>query len=52
MKVDLWDFEGGRAFAQYDDFKLGGMSSSYRLTVGHYRGTAGTGFTIEINAGL
>ncbi|XP_062311872.1 angiopoietin-related protein 1-like isoform X2 [Osmerus eperlanus] len=41
MKVNLWDFEGGGAFAEYDDFKLGGMRSSYRLTVGDYRGNAG-----------
>ncbi|XP_062311871.1 angiopoietin-related protein 5-like isoform X1 [Osmerus eperlanus] len=41
MKVDLRDFGGGGAFAEYDDFKLGGMRSSYRLTVGDYRGNAG-----------
>ena len=50
MKVNLWDFEGGEAYAEYDDFKLGGLRSSYRMTVGDYRGNAGTGFSIEINA--
>ncbi|XP_036376413.1 angiopoietin-4-like [Megalops cyprinoides] len=41
LRVDLWDFEGGTAFAEYEDFKLGNETEAYRLSVGTYRGTAG-----------
>ncbi|XP_069048714.1 angiopoietin-4-like [Lepisosteus oculatus] len=41
LRVDLWDFEGGAAFAEYADFKLGSEASAYRLSVSTYRGTAG-----------
>ncbi|XP_035258342.1 angiopoietin-4-like isoform X2 [Anguilla anguilla] len=41
LRVDLWDFEGGSAFAEYRDFKLGNESQAYRLEVWGYYGTAG-----------
>ncbi|RVE56346.1 hypothetical protein OJAV_G00220290 [Oryzias javanicus] len=41
LRVDLWDFEGGSAYAEYDDFRVGDESTNYRLSVGRYRGTAG-----------
>ncbi|XP_061085191.1 angiopoietin-4-like isoform X1 [Conger conger] len=41
LRVELCDFEGGSAFAEYKDFKLGGERQAYRLTVGEYNGTAG-----------
>lgn len=41
LRVDLCDFEGGGAFAEYRDFKLGSENQAYRLTVGAYSGTAG-----------
>ncbi|XP_035258352.1 fibrinogen-like protein 1 isoform X2 [Anguilla anguilla] len=41
LRVDLWDFEGGSAFAEYSDFKLGNESQAYGLRVGEYYGTAG-----------
>ncbi|KAG9331240.1 hypothetical protein JZ751_019715 [Albula glossodonta] len=41
LRVDLWDFEGGSAFAEYQGFKLGNEKQAYKLRVGAYRGTAG-----------
>ena len=43
MRVDLWDFEGGTAFAEYSDFRLGTEKEAYKLNVGAYRGNAGNG---------
>ncbi|CAL8386588.1 unnamed protein product [Boreogadus saida] len=41
LRVDLWDHEGGTAYAQYSDFWLAGERQAYRLTVGSYQGNAG-----------
>ncbi|XP_037552159.1 fibrinogen-like protein 1 [Nematolebias whitei] len=41
LRVDLWDFEGGTAYAEYKNFKLGNEQTAYKLQVGAYSGTAG-----------
>ncbi|XP_078687243.1 microfibril-associated glycoprotein 4-like [Branchiostoma floridae x Branchiostoma belcheri] len=41
MRVDLEDFEGNSAYAQYQVFTVGSEAEHYRLTVGNYIGTAG-----------
>lgn len=41
MRVDLWDHEGGTAFAQYKNFWLGNEKSAFKLHVGKFRGSAG-----------
>ncbi|XP_013888542.1 angiopoietin-related protein 5 [Austrofundulus limnaeus] len=41
LRVDLWDHEGGTAFAEYKNFKVGNEKSSFKLHVGKYRGNAG-----------
>uniref|UniRef100_A0AAR2J4R6 Fibrinogen C-terminal domain-containing protein n=1 Tax=Pygocentrus nattereri TaxID=42514 RepID=A0AAR2J4R6_PYGNA len=41
LRVDLWDFEGGSAFAQYQDFSVGDSRTNYKLQVGAYSGNAG-----------
>ena len=41
LRVDLEDFGGGRAYAQYSKFYVGPASSNYTLKIGGYRGTAG-----------
>lgn len=41
MRVDLWDHEGGTAFAEYKNFKLGNKKSAFKLHVGKYSGNAG-----------
>ncbi|KAM9705207.1 fibrinogen-like protein 1 [Menidia menidia] len=41
LRVDLWDHEGGTAFAEYRNFRLGHESTAYKLYVGTYSGNAG-----------
>ncbi|XP_070785045.1 angiopoietin-related protein 5-like isoform X2 [Enoplosus armatus] len=41
MRVDLWDHDGGTAFAEYRDFTLGSGKAAFKLHVGKYRGNAG-----------
>ncbi|CAL8324186.1 unnamed protein product [Lota lota] len=41
LRVDLWDHEGGTAFAQYSNFLLANEEQAYKLTVGQYQGNAG-----------
>ncbi|XP_077993879.1 ryncolin-1-like [Glandiceps talaboti] len=45
LRVDLEDFEGSRAFASYDYFRVGDSFSGYKLILGYYSGTAGDAFT-------
>ncbi|MEQ2213755.1 hypothetical protein XENOCAPTIV_020378 [Xenoophorus captivus] len=42
LRVDLWDHEGGTAFAEYKDFRLGNEKTAFKLHVGKYSGNAGT----------
>ena len=42
LRVDLADFEGNTAYAEYDDFDVDSARAKYRLaSLGTYRGTAG-----------
>ncbi|XP_022086123.1 microfibril-associated glycoprotein 4-like [Acanthaster planci] len=41
LRVDLEDFEGNTAYAEYDTFRVADGSANYRLTVDDYSGTAG-----------
>uniref|UniRef100_A0A3Q2QXA1 Fibrinogen-like protein 1 n=1 Tax=Fundulus heteroclitus TaxID=8078 RepID=A0A3Q2QXA1_FUNHE len=41
LRVDLWDHEGGTAFAEYRNFKIGDEQTAYQLHVGTYSGNAG-----------
>ncbi|XP_071358535.1 angiopoietin-related protein 5-like isoform X1 [Trachinotus anak] len=41
MRVDLWDHEGGTAFAEYKNFRLGNEKAAFKLHVGKYSGNAG-----------
>lgn len=42
MRVDLWDHEGGAAFAEYRNFRLTNEKTAFKLHVGTYSGNAGT----------
>ncbi|XP_023261666.1 fibrinogen C domain-containing protein 1-like [Seriola lalandi dorsalis] len=42
LRVDLWDHEGGTAFAEYRNFRLGNEKTAFKLNVGKYSGNAGT----------
>lgn len=41
LRVDLWDHEGGTAFALYKNFRLGSEKKAYKLRVDKYSGNAG-----------
>ncbi|XP_037551566.1 angiopoietin-related protein 5 isoform X2 [Nematolebias whitei] len=41
LRVDLWDFENGTAYAEYQNFKLENEKSAFKLHVGKYSGNAG-----------
>ena len=41
LRVDLGDFDGNTAYAQYTTFSVGNSTTKYNLTVGGYSGTAG-----------
>ncbi|XP_022604738.1 angiopoietin-related protein 5-like isoform X1 [Seriola dumerili] len=41
LRVDLWDHEGGTAFAEYRNFRLGNEKTAFKLNVGKYSGNTG-----------
>ena len=41
LRVDLQDFEGNSAYAQYTSFSVGDSASKYILSISGYSGTAG-----------
>jgi len=42
LRVELEDWEGNKAYAEYEDFKVEGRGKKYRLkSVGSYSGNAG-----------
>ncbi|XP_056133823.1 angiopoietin-4-like isoform X2 [Lampris incognitus] len=40
LRVDLWDYEEGTAYAEYSDFRLDSQTEAYKLHVGTFRGDA------------
>ena len=40
LRVDLEDFSGNTAYAEYSNFAIGDESTNYRLSIGGYSGTA------------
>jgi len=49
LRVDLQDFEGNSAYAQYSSFSVGDSASKYTLSVSGYSGTAGDSLTARQN---
>ena len=45
LRVEVMDWSGGYAYANYGRFVVGDEQSLYRLTVGSYSGTAGDSLT-------
>ena len=41
LRVDLWDWTGNTAYAEYDLFIVLGEDTRYQLSVGGYRGNSG-----------
>ena len=52
LRVDLGDFDGNTAYAQYTTFSVGNSTTEYNLTVGGYSGTAGDGLITESDPGF
>ena len=47
LRVDMQDFEGNSAYAQYTSFSVGDSSSKYILSVSGYNGTAGDSLAFQ-----
>ena len=45
LRVDLKDFEGNVAYAEYATFKVADEATKYQLLVGGYNGSAGDSMT-------
>ena len=41
LRVDMWDWEGHRAYAEYSSFKVDDSSVNYMLHVSEFKGDAG-----------
>ena len=41
LRVDLEDFDGNKAYAEYTTFKVADEADKYRLLIGGHSGTAG-----------
>ncbi|XP_069600493.1 fibrinogen-like protein 1 isoform X7 [Ranitomeya imitator] len=49
LRIDLWDFEGQRRYADYKSFRVGDEESAYQISCGEYSGTAGDSLTGGFN---
>ena len=49
LRVDLWDWEGYKAYAEYDTFTVDDVINHYRLHVSGYRGDAGDSMSYHDN---
>lgn len=41
LRIDLWDWQGTRRYAEYDFFEVGSEWDKYKLSVSAYQGNAG-----------
>jgi len=41
LRIDMWDWEGNRAYAEYDFFRIDSERSKYRIHIRGYNGDAG-----------
>ena len=44
LRIDLEDFDGNVAYAEYSLFHVADVNDNYRLTIGEYSGNAGKSF--------
>jgi len=49
LRVELKDWNGGKAYAKYGKFNIGDEQAQYRLEVGSYSGTAGDSLAYHNN---
>ena len=52
LRVDLWDWEGNTAYAEYSSFDVGDEGTNYRLTVSGYSGIAGIKACLSANVDM
>ena len=52
LRIDMEDFEGEQAVAQYDSFHVGSPLSKYRLTLGDYQGGDVPGDSFSVHDGM
>ena len=45
LRIDLEDFAGNTAYAEYKSFNVGDADTKYRLSIGSFNGTAGDSLT-------
>ncbi|CAB4017316.1 Hypothetical predicted protein [Paramuricea clavata] len=45
LRVDMWDFAGTHAYAEYKNFSVASESDSYKLSIGIFSGNAGDSFS-------
>ncbi|CAB4014486.1 Hypothetical predicted protein [Paramuricea clavata] len=48
LRIDMWDFAGTHAYAEYKNFCAASESDSYKLNIGNFSGNAGDSF-INLN---
>ena len=46
LRVELWEWDGHRSYAEYSSFKVDSMREKYKLTVGGYSGTGGKSLSV------
>ncbi|XP_024914224.1 angiopoietin-related protein 5-like [Cynoglossus semilaevis] len=44
LRVDLWDHDGGSAYAQYENFRIENEKTAFKLHIGEFSGNAGDAF--------
>ncbi|XP_074649845.1 angiopoietin-1-like [Tubulanus polymorphus] len=49
LRIDLWDWEGNRAYAEYTNFLIDDEVSQYRIHVNGYQGNAGDSLSYHDN---
>ena len=50
LRVDIWDWDGQKFYAEYNTFKVGSAADKYRLHVRGYGGNAGMCYDIIIKS--
>jgi len=41
LRIDIWDFEGGKVFAEYDTFRVESEMNKYKLRIRGFKGNSG-----------
>lgn len=47
LRIDIWDWEGNRAYAEYSHFKIHNEKHQYKIIVGGYHGNAGDSLSVH-----